>query len=667
VHNLTKGIAAALALAASALTVVGLGSGVAAAQIGTTLPITSFGQIVADTASGYLFISDPDQNEILVTNLTGQEVTTIGDQDGVRGIALSSDGSTLYAALGTGDAVTAISTSTLAQTASYPLPAGDAPQDVALESGDLWVSYSTATPGDAAIGDIDVTASTPAFETQANMGGWSSAPQIAADPQDSGVLVAAEPSVSPTATASYDVSADPATVTDQATITSCGTEEDLAVVPGGADFILACASLTSEDVFSTADLSEAGSYASTDFPDAVAIDANGDVAAGTENGQTGIPDIYVYQQNASTPISTFNLNDSGANVAPAGLAWAPDGLELFAVMSYYDANGGTTTYTLQVLAYPVLTTQPTIKLSGPATAQVTKPVTLTGTLTADGSPAPPGTAIGISRAEAGSTTQADFTVITGADGSFSFTDTPPGAGQYTYSAGYSGPATSALGAAASLTVTVTLMPASLTMTATPATATYEPTIHVVAHLGATDTNRTVAIYAQPFGSSTRVLLKTGTVNSSGDLTVSYRAPHSTTFDAVFAGDAEYAATTVSRTVHVRAEVSETLTGYYRSERISGVTYRLFHRKKMLKVHVAVAPDKAGECVEFALQIYYRGAWHGKVTGCGTLSKSSKLTAAISLKKAALGYHYRIRADYIRGTDTSNLAHDSAWAYFIVKS
>jgi hypothetical protein len=215
-------------------------------------------------------------------------------------------------------------------------------------------------------------------------------------------------------------------------------------------------------------------------------------------------------------------------------------------------------------------------------------------------------------------------------------------------------------------VTVTLMPVSLAVTATPSTATYEPTIHVAAHLGVTDTNRSVAIYAQPFGSSSRVLLKTGTVNSSGDLTVSYRAPHSTTFDAVFAGDAEYAPTTVSSKVQVRAKVSETLTGYYGSERISGATYRLFHRKKILKVHVAVAPDKAGECVKFSLQRHYRGAWHGEVTGCGTLSKSSKLTVGISLKKAALGSHYRIRADYIPGTDTSNLGDDSGWAYFIVK-
>lgn len=221
---------------------MGLGCGVAAAQTSATLPITSFGHIVADPAYGYLFISSPNDNEILVTSLTGQEVTTIGGQDGVEGIALSADGSTLYAALGSGDAVTAISATTLEQSASYPLPAGDAPFDVAVQSGDVWVSYSVEATGEGAIGDIDVSASSPAFATQANMGGWSGGPEIAADPEGTGVLVAAETGTSPSSVASYNVSADPATVIAQnlTAFDNCDNEGDLAVVPGGADFILAC-------------------------------------------------------------------------------------------------------------------------------------------------------------------------------------------------------------------------------------------------------------------------------------------------------------------------------------------------------------------------------------------------------------------------------------------
>ena len=32
----------------------------------------------------------------------------------------------------------------------------------------------------------------------------------------------------------------------------------------------------------------------------------------------------------------------------------------------------------------------------------------------------------------------------------------------------------------------------------------------------------------------------------------------------------------------------------------------------------------------------------------------------------VGGHYRVRADYINGKDTSNLGNDSAWQYLIVE-
>ena len=764
-RNRTKGLATALVLTASALTVaaltVGLASGVAAAQTTTSLSITSFNQIVADPASGYLFISSPEQSEILVTNLTGQQVATIGDQDGVEGLALSSDGGTLYAALGTSDAVTAISTSSLAQTASYSLPAGDAPQDVAVQSGDVWVSYNTGTAGEAAIGDINISASTPGFETQANMGGWYSAPEIAADPQDTGVLVAAVPGLDPAPVASYDVAVDPATVTDQEnSFANCENETDLAVVPGGSDFILACGSPYAQDVYSTATLSQDGSYPTTTYPDAVAIDANGDVAAGTANGSASNPDLYVYQQGGGTPVNTYNLASSGGSVAPRGLAWNPDGSQLFVV-----DGEGSDSFALQVIAAPTLPAS-TLSLTGPSTADIGQAVTLTGSITIGSGTIPPsGTAISITRSESGSTTVQDFSASTDADGDFSLTDTPPATGQYTYTASYAGtttsgpatasatvtvtlipasltltgPSTAAIGhsvtltgsltlggaaaaagtavtisrsetgsttvkdfnvttaaggsfsltdtppgagqftytasyagtpttapATAEQTVSVALTPTSLTVTASPSTATYEPTIHVTAHLGKTGTNRTVSIYAETSGSTSRKLLKTAKVNASGNLAVSYRAAHSTTFTADFAGDADYASATATASVSVRAKVSETLSGYSRSKRIGGKTYRVFRRTNVLDVHVAVAPDKAGECVEFTLAIYYEGAWHSEGTTCGALSKSSKLTVRVSLKKAALGYHYRIRADYLPGDDTSNLGNDSAWAYFVVE-
>src|SRR5215469_12195176 len=162
------------------------------ASTGTLLPISSYYQMVVDPAHGHIFISQgsSSQNGILVTDLTGQVVTTITGQTGVRGIALSPDGSTLYAALSGGDAVTAISTATLTQTASYPLPAGDSPFNVAVQSGKVWVSYNTGTLFQAAVGYFDPSAASPALQAPASMSGWFSAPQLAADPSDTGVLVA---------------------------------------------------------------------------------------------------------------------------------------------------------------------------------------------------------------------------------------------------------------------------------------------------------------------------------------------------------------------------------------------------------------------------------------------------------------------------------------------
>ena len=118
-----------------------LPAGTAHADTTTALQITSFYQIVADTAHNHLFISQgsSSQNHIVVTNLSGKQVATIGGQDGVEGIALSPDGKILYAALGSFHAVTAIDTATLMQTASYPIGSANTPVDVAVQSGKIWV------------------------------------------------------------------------------------------------------------------------------------------------------------------------------------------------------------------------------------------------------------------------------------------------------------------------------------------------------------------------------------------------------------------------------------------------------------------------------------------------------------------------------------------------
>ncbi len=312
----------------------------ASAAAPVSLPISSYYQMVVDAAHGHIFISQgsSSQDGILVTDLSGQVVTTITGQSSVAGIALSPDGSTLYAAIST--AVTAISTATLTQTASYPMPAGDSPFNVAAQSGKIWVSYNNGTAFGAAIGFFDPSASSSTLQTPAAMSGWSSAPQIAADPRDTGVLVATGPG-SASGLASYDTAADPVTTLAGSPTQSsgCSTEQDLAIAPGGSEFAVACEdSGIADHVYSTASLSllrSLGSATAPPFNVAISYDAAGDAAAGTTTFVPS-PDLDIYPPGSATTLNTYSLyslGGAGGILAPRGLAWVPDGSQVFGMLS----------------------------------------------------------------------------------------------------------------------------------------------------------------------------------------------------------------------------------------------------------------------------------------------------------------------------------------------
>ena len=764
---LISAVACALPLAALAM------GGVLADTVTSISGLVQFHQVVVDTAvsPGYVFYSGG--GSITVTDLTtGNAVTTLDSGGGVAGIALSADGSTLYAALTQGtdaNSVAAITVSTITPTGAtqttYPLAPGDVPYAVAVQSGKVWVSYNdtsvTTNPG--AIGAINLTANPVTFEPATAPGAWSSPPDLATDPSNSGVLVAVQGGISPAMAATYDTTADPATSkAAQASLGSlCSSENQVAVVPGGQQFIVACGSPVNENVYNISDLSAPASQLGTgpSAPAGVAIDANGTIAVGTSGSPSA---IYVYKSDG-TLLNVFTLPGSMSLAATAGLAWedTSTGAQLAAVEQTVPSGG----YSLQVFDQPTVTvataaltapstavagtqltltgsltlstglalTSPatvtitrtgpdgqvtlpptpvtagsftttdtpptagaysytafyagdpqvttaatsapaavtvnlntaTMTIAGPASISVSKSLTITGTLAfGAGVAVPAGTEVTITRTKSGVTTNLPaVSTVTG--GSFTLTDTPPAAGTYTYAASYAATSTTAA-ATASRTVSVVLIPVSLGLTTGATTFTYEPTIRVTAHLGATYKNRTVSIYGQSFGSKTRTLLKTGPVDSHGNLTITYRAPHSTTFSAVFSGDAHYKARTVTRSVIVRAKVSESISGYYATKSIGGTVYRLFHRKDLMHAKAVVAPNKHGECVKFEVWEFFSGSWHFNVsTSCVALSQASQALADFAFGKADLGFPYRVRADYMRGSDTSNQSADSPWLYFEV--
>jgi hypothetical protein len=175
----------------------------------------------------------------------------------------------------------------------------------------------------------------------------------------------------------------------------------------------------------------------------------------------------------------------------------------------------------------------------------------------------------------------------------------------------------------------------------------------------------VSVYATPAGGK-RILLTTSKVDSAGKLYPHYQLTRNTTFTTVFAGDAKDAANTVSRTVTVPAQVTDALTGYQQTTTIGGVSYRVYRGGNNLTLKATVRPGKPGECIEPETEQYDSGAgWDAdNKYGCDHLDPQSHDAAPFSLRQA-IGDRYRIRADYLRGSDTTNLSASAPWLYFEV--
>jgi YVTN family beta-propeller protein len=428
----------------------------ASAQAATTtsavaLPITQYSHMVVDPVHRHLFISGGgSSSSILVTDYSGQTVATIPNESGAYGLALSGDGSTVYAALSGSGAISAISTSTLTETARYAT--GPNPAFVAYTSGKIWFSYFPPTPGaQAGIGSIDPSTSPATVTLNATndpFNAWTGAPMLAASPN--GELVAGgPPGGSPIELASYDVSSGTATVLAPKTFVDAASNlESMQITPDGKDVVVASAAPYYHQVFQVSNLSAAGEYPTTNYPDSVSIASDGTVAAGTDSGSN---EVFLFAPGGSTPLKTYTFGSNWLDLD--GVAITPDASELFAVTS---ANGSGSNPTLNIISDPVQGPS-TLSVTGPATDNKDQAITLTGTLGGT-SPYAGGQTLQVTRIDP---TNPDGValpdVTTAADGSFTITDTPPkvnvDSGTVTYKVSYAGDAyLTASTASASVTV-----------------------------------------------------------------------------------------------------------------------------------------------------------------------------------------------------------------------
>lgn len=526
------------ALGAAVALVAPLGSGAYAADGSVGLGLQTFKHMVVDSAHRHVFFSQGRyQSDVRVTDLSGGSQRMIPNLPGASGMALSPDGSTLYVALIEAGAVAAIDTTTLTETHRYSMGAGTCPEWLAPAGGKLYVGYGCQT-GKGKLGSIDVRGTSPVVTLDLPLGGtdyYYSAPFLRSTPAKPGLLLLVE-LASGTVTLPgrpilYDVSSGTPSRTASVPLEACGRLQDAALTADGGRAVLACSYVDDPDSeyhlvaaehlgFSTTDLSPAGTYPSGTWPYAVTASPDG---AFVMLGSSETDSIHV-RRTDGTPVRRYDL-PAGHNVERQGLAVSADSRTFYAVSTDQDRKNPT----LRLLS-DFRTAGSTILLSTPAASARASRLTISGTLAFGGAQvSAPRTLRVVKQDLNGSHPLADVT--TAADGTFSFSDTPLVGGTNTYTVTFPGDATQP-GTNRSATVEVSRVATPLSITAK---ATSGRGATVTAQLGTTYTNRSVCLYAQPYGQARRTL-KCGEVDGYGKLSASYPKYQRVTFSASYSGD-----------------------------------------------------------------------------------------------------------------------------------
>ncbi|MEU9924296.1 hypothetical protein AB0H51_23900 [Streptomyces griseoluteus] len=308
---------------------------------------------------------------------------------------------------------------------------------------------------------------------------------------------------------------------------------------------------------------------------------------------------------------------------------------------------------------------PALTMKAPATA--TRGAALSFDARLGDGPYGGGETVTVTRTDAAhATTPVTWKAPVATDGTITVKDTPSTGGATTYTVDYAGDG-GHQAATASATVQVSRATTSLSVAANASTYAYGATATVTAHLGTTYNGRTVSLWATPAGGA-KTLVRTGTVDSKGNLRATYKLTRSTTFTASYAGDHRYAPATATRAVSGQVKVAQTLSGYYTSTTYSGTTYRVYHRTTRPTVTTTVSPDKSGQCVKFQVQRYYSGAWHTlNTSACFTLGSKSAVSSQLSLSNA-VSQRFRVRSEYLRSSkDTTNVSTWGGWQYLTVRT
>ncbi|MGW0627142.1 YncE family protein [Streptomyces sp. NPDC002758] len=628
----------------------------ASADSDRPIPVSDIRDTVVDGVHQRIFLSDTSNNQIVVTDYTGTVVGRITGLPQVRDLDLSPDSGTVYAAVYGADKIVAIDTAQLTQTAEYPTGDKTIPSRVAYADGKVWFGYGDQW--ESGLGVVDLTAETPTVTLDLAAGhDFASPPEVYADPDNPGTLLALDAGISSGPIIVYDISSGTPAI--RVSADKGGFYNDAALTPDGQNVVVAGPGNRALTEYRLSDLAEVRTYPVASEPETVSVAPDGTVAA-TVLDTDDLGDTYVFSGGTDQPASIRNLTHSWMPWGGHSMSWSADGTKLFV------QTGSDTSTRLHTIDEP-RKYAPTLTVNAPATATRAKSLTVTGKLTADLA-LPAGTPLKVTRTDLDSPNGKSLgTKSLGTGGKFSFTDTPPAGSKVTYKVTYEGDATHT-SASASDTVDVSRAKPTLTLNNNGKVYSYGADVKFTAHLGTTYKNRKVEIWADPFGSDKpNTLVKSGTVNSSGNLSVTLDLKRDAKITAKFAGDARWQPRSVSSTVGARVKVSTAVSGHYKTKYTYGQTYYYFHKSKDPLFTTTMSYYK-GRKQRLQFEVYYNGTWYDGGSEYFALGTSG-------ISKVQLGgthdtgWRFRVRSSYINGSsgDTVNSTTHGAWKYFTFTS
>jgi YVTN family beta-propeller protein len=405
------------------------------------------------TGGGKVFVAATDR--VVVADLTGAVIDSIGALPGATGLATSADGARLYVALRDSGEVAEIDAATLAELRRIPVGSSyPCPRRLALDGTRLVIGYGCDQWGGGVLA-VDVSAASPEIVPI-----WTDgygAPLVAAA---GGVIATGSAGLSPAQILVYAVEGSSATLRGVVPAEWGGASnlQDVALTRDGSSVIQAAGWPYYHAAYDTTTLTETRRYGDGlgYYPNAVTVSPDGAYVA--------------LGRGASRVLSVHRVADGGllseadpthGDLVDGSLAFA--GEDVFGLVNDWP-NGR---YYLWRVAGATLPTS-SVSLTGPASATALDPLTLTGRLTFSDGAAPGVATLTVTRSLADGSTATLPSVTTAADGTFSITDRPQDAGSVTYTATWAGDS-GHRGSSGSFTVLVESRSATLTLTG-PATS-----------------------------------------------------------------------------------------------------------------------------------------------------------------------------------------------------